>query len=99
VEVVGDLAEGLRGGWLGCRSARAAGPCGRPPHRLRRGVGAALSGARLGCIGLPAKAPVSEARLSGRLHTRGRDRAAIAHHYDLSNDFYRLLLDPTMAYS
>lgn len=29
--------------------------------------------------------PVAEARLSGRLHTRRRDRAAIAHHYDLSN--------------
>ena len=30
---------------------------------------------------------------------KGRDRAAIAHHYDLSNDFYQLLLDPRMAYS
>jgi cyclopropane fatty-acyl-phospholipid synthase-like methyltransferase len=28
-----------------------------------------------------------------------RDRAAIAHHYDLSNDFYQLLLDDHMAYS
>lgn len=28
-----------------------------------------------------------------------RDRAAISHHYDLSNDFYALLLDPRMAYS
>lgn len=37
--------------------------------------------------------------MSGRLHTRRRDRAAIAHHYDLSNDFYRLLLDDHMAYS
>ena len=33
------------------------------------------------------------------MHTRLRDRAAIAHHYDLSNDFYQLLLDDTMAYS
>ncbi len=29
----------------------------------------------------------------------GRDRDAIAHHYDLSNDFYSLILDPHMAYS
>ena len=43
--------------------------------------------------------PASEARLDGRLHTRRRDRAAIAHHYDLSNDFYAFLLDPQMAYS
>ena len=28
-----------------------------------------------------------------------RDRAAISHHYDLSNDFYELLLDEHMAYS
>jgi len=33
------------------------------------------------------------------LHTRTRDRAAISHHYDLSNDFYQLLLDDHMAYS
>jgi cyclopropane-fatty-acyl-phospholipid synthase len=33
------------------------------------------------------------------VHTRGRDRAAIAHHYDLSNDFYAMLLDESMAYS
>ncbi len=32
-------------------------------------------------------------------HNRSRDAAAIAHHYDLSNRFYRLVLGPTMAYS
>lgn len=37
--------------------------------------------------------------MSGGLHTRRRDRAAIAHHYDVGNDFYALLLDPSMAYS
>ena len=42
---------------------------------------------------------MAEARLTGRLHTRGRDKAAIAHHYDLSNEFYELLLDEHMAYS
>ena len=35
----------------------------------------------------------------GRLHSRARDRAVIAHHYDLSNDFYELILDEHMAYS
>jgi len=60
---------------------------------------AALHALRLGALGLPPKAPASEARLSGRLHTPRRDRAVIAHHYDLSNDFYRLLLDEHMAYS
>ncbi len=32
-------------------------------------------------------------------HTRGRDRAAISYHYDVSNAFYALFLDPAMVYS
>ncbi|WP_330456230.1 cyclopropane-fatty-acyl-phospholipid synthase family protein [Streptomyces sp. NBC_00820] len=47
----------------------------------------------------PRLAPAAQARLRGGLHTKARDRAAISHHYDLSNAFYRLLLDDTMAYS
>jgi cyclopropane-fatty-acyl-phospholipid synthase len=43
--------------------------------------------------------PPEEARLSGGLHSRARDRAAISHHYDVSNDFYRLVLGPSMVYS
>ena len=34
-----------------------------------------------------------------RKHTKGRDSAAIAHHYDVSNEFYRWVLGPTMAYT
>jgi cyclopropane-fatty-acyl-phospholipid synthase len=43
--------------------------------------------------------PPEEARLRGRRHTRERDAAAIAHHYDVSNDFYRIVLGPAMTYS
>jgi cyclopropane-fatty-acyl-phospholipid synthase len=32
-------------------------------------------------------------------HDRGRDARAIEHHYDVSNDFYRLWLDEAMVYS
>lgn len=39
------------------------------------------------------------ARLAGRVHTRERDAAAIRHHYDVGNDFYRLVLDDEMVYS
>ena len=39
------------------------------------------------------------ARTCSHRGTRRRDRAAIAHHYDLSNAFYSFLLDPQMAYS
>jgi len=37
-------------------------------------------------------------RLAGR-HSRTRDRQAIAFHYDVSDDFYRLWLDERMVYS
>src|SRR6478672_11804894 len=53
----------------------------------------------LGVLGPPPPAPDSQAVLRGRLHSRGRDRQAIHHHYDLSNEFYALILDPHMAYS
>ncbi|MDQ2622542.1 MAG: cyclopropane-fatty-acyl-phospholipid synthase family protein [Actinomycetota bacterium] len=47
----------------------------------------------------PPKPPESEATVGGRLHSLRRDRQAISHHYDVSNDFYRLVLGPTMVYS
>lgn len=54
----------------------------------------------LGTAGLrPLPAPPEEARLRGRRHSRTRDAAAIAHHYDVSNAFYRLVLGPSMTYS
>ena len=43
--------------------------------------------------------PKEEARLHGRRHSPERDAAAIAHHYDVSNDFYRIVLGPSMTYS
>jgi cyclopropane-fatty-acyl-phospholipid synthase len=92
IDVDGDIADGFRRAWP--MSAKR-----RTSISLRDKAGAGLTAARIGAVGLPPKPPVSEARLAGRLHTRGRDRAAIAHHYDLSNDFYKLLLDEHMAYS
>lgn len=43
--------------------------------------------------------PPEEHRGSGRLHTRRRDAAAISHHYDISNAFYRMVLGPSLTYS
>ncbi len=37
--------------------------------------------------------------VSALTHDRKRDAQAIAHHYDVSNDFYALWLDPAMVYS
>jgi cyclopropane-fatty-acyl-phospholipid synthase len=62
-------------------------------------VNALRTAAGLGVLGLPARLPASQARVKGRLHSAIRDRRAISHHYDLSNEFYSLVLDPSMAYS
>ncbi len=40
-----------------------------------------------------------EARLHGRRHSRARDAAAISHHYDVSNEFYEIVLGLSMTYS
>jgi cyclopropane-fatty-acyl-phospholipid synthase len=45
------------------------------------------------------RAAQGEVRLAGRRHSRSRDAAAIAHHYDVSNAFYRLVLGPSMTYT
>jgi cyclopropane-fatty-acyl-phospholipid synthase len=43
--------------------------------------------------------PPEEAQVGGRLHSRRRDSAAVTHHYDVSNRFYRLVLGPSLTYS
>ncbi|RSS73405.1 cyclopropane-fatty-acyl-phospholipid synthase family protein [Streptomyces sp. WAC06614] len=50
---------------------------------------------------LPAPPPPPEeaVRRGGPVHSRGRDREAVSHHYDVGNDFYALVLGPSMVYS
>jgi len=50
---------------------------------------------------LLARAPVPsiEAAPRGRRHSLARDRVAVRHHYEVSNEFYRLLLGPSLTYS
>lgn len=90
VDVEGDVTEALS-------RLLAQGRQARP------GAGSMLRAAalalRLGAVGPRPAAPLAPVRLSGQRHTRTRDQAVIAYHYDLSNEFYQLLLDPTMAYS
>jgi cyclopropane-fatty-acyl-phospholipid synthase len=47
----------------------------------------------------PPPRPPQEVRLRGRRHSKARDQAAIAHHYDVSNLFYGWVLGPSMAYT
>ncbi|KOG35335.1 class I SAM-dependent methyltransferase [Streptomyces resistomycificus] len=49
---------------------------------------------------LPPAPPREEIRRPRRhLHTRRTDRRAISHHYDVGNDFYEIVLGPSMVYS
>jgi cyclopropane-fatty-acyl-phospholipid synthase len=73
------------------------------PEELRIGVRSLAhglrAGIRLGVVGRPLPRPPEEARLRGGRHSKKRDAAAIAHHYDVGNDFYRLFLGESMTYS
>ncbi len=92
LEVHGDLETGLSRVLGALRGARR-----RPsPALVARGVKLMAS---LGGLGRPLPAPRSEARTRGRLHSLRRDAEVISHHYDLSNEFYSLLLDGSLAYS
>jgi cyclopropane-fatty-acyl-phospholipid synthase len=87
VDLDGDLTDGLRG--LLSHTGLARTPV----------IAAVLAAARLKAIGLPPPPPASELRYRGRRHSKARDRAVIAGHYDLPAAFYRLILDEHMAYS
>ena len=45
------------------------------------------------------KPPTLERALKGSRHSKRRDAEAIQHHYDVSNNFYRWILGPSMAYT
>jgi cyclopropane-fatty-acyl-phospholipid synthase len=95
LDVEGDLTQALRLAWRAGQERQLDGVKAGPA-----GYAAAVRQlASLGVLGLPPRAPAAQARVSGRLHSRARDRAVIAHHYDLTAAFYRLILDPQMAYS
>ncbi|MCC0097826.1 cyclopropane-fatty-acyl-phospholipid synthase family protein [Streptomyces flavotricini] len=50
----------------------------------------------------PAPAPPPEeaaGRRGGPIHSKGRDKQAISHHYDVGNEFYERVLGPSMVYS
>src|SRR5258708_30404040 len=55
--------------------------------RPREWAHALSSTARLGVLGPPLPPPPEEARLEGGVHTLRRDRRAVSHHYDVSNEF------------
>ena len=60
---------------------------------------------RLGAVGPRPPLPPEEVRQSRRRRGRGvkhspeRDAGSVRHHYDVGNDFYRLVLGPSLVYS
>jgi cyclopropane-fatty-acyl-phospholipid synthase len=93
-DVVATLAALTAAGWSATTGSGAA-------PTLRQRASLVGSAARLGALGPPPPRPPEEVRRvrSRRRHTRARDAAAISHHYDVGNDFYRLVLGPSLVYS
>ena len=71
------------------------------PSPLERRAQGRLALAALRASGLvrPPAVPKAELRPRGRRHSIERDARAVRHHYDLSNDFFRLMLGDSMTYS
>ena len=67
-----------------------------PPKALPTLVSAARS---LGAIGKPPPPPPEEARPHGLRHSISRDKRVVSHHYNVGNDFYQVVLGPSMTYS
>jgi cyclopropane-fatty-acyl-phospholipid synthase len=91
LDVDGDLFEAL---------TRTAALIWRAPDLTGlpiRAVAAELL--RLGILGTQPTPPPEEMAMAGTRHSRRRDQQAISHHYDVGNDFYRIVLGDSMVYS
>ncbi|MEU9857973.1 cyclopropane-fatty-acyl-phospholipid synthase family protein [Streptomyces sp. NPDC047974] len=100
IDVEGDLYEAVDrlSGLIWERGEETRGllSAARDP-RMRAAAGALL---RLAGPLPPPKPPAEEAKgRGGGRHSRRSDRQAISHHYDVGNDFYALVLGPSMVYS
>ena len=96
--VAGDIDVGLDEDIVA--AVAALRPAGAQLRMGPRQVTAAFRAAvRAGAIGRPLRSPPEEARPRGARHTRSRDAEVVSHHYDVGNDFYRIVLGPTLTYS
>jgi cyclopropane-fatty-acyl-phospholipid synthase len=59
----------------------------------------AAAAVRAGALRSVPRVPASELRPRGRRHSRDRDQRAVRHHYDVSNEFFALMLGESMTYS
>jgi cyclopropane-fatty-acyl-phospholipid synthase len=73
----------------------------RPPARVLANIVRSVGSSHLAPIAPPPQEVLPRWRriAEGLRHNKARDAEAIRHHYDVSNSFYELVLDPSMAYS
>jgi cyclopropane-fatty-acyl-phospholipid synthase len=70
-----------------------------PPLELTERARIAAAAVRAGALRSVPHVPDAELRPRGRRHSVARDRRAVRHHYDVSNDFFALFLGESMTYS
>jgi cyclopropane-fatty-acyl-phospholipid synthase len=70
-----------------------------PPLDRRAQARLALGAVRASGLIRPPAVPKAELRPRGRRHTIERGVRAVRHHYDVSNDFFKLMLGESMTYS
>lgn len=96
LEVDGDLSDALARVWEIARQRQL-----RPRRAVPivvASLAAVRAGARWRTLARP-PVPRSQVRVRGRLHSRRRDQDVVRSHYDLSNEFYSLVLDEQLVYS
>jgi cyclopropane-fatty-acyl-phospholipid synthase len=70
-----------------------------PPIDAATKARLAAAAVRAGALKQLPKLPAVELRPQGRRHSIARDKRAVTHHYDVSNDFFELFLGPSLTYS
>jgi cyclopropane-fatty-acyl-phospholipid synthase len=70
-----------------------------PPIDNRAKANIALAALKAGALRRVPKVPAMELRPKGKRHSILRDKRAVTHHYNLSNEYFSLFLDESMTYS
>jgi cyclopropane-fatty-acyl-phospholipid synthase len=95
--VVGDID--VEGSMVDVLRALQVGADGETTALLRSAPELVRATRGVGGLGARPKPPVEELVPHGIRHSLKRDRTAVGHHYDVGNEFYELVLGPSMTYS
>jgi cyclopropane-fatty-acyl-phospholipid synthase len=98
IDIEGDVFDTFAA--LGSAGSLAESDAGARPT-ARRWATLLRHAVALGAVGPSPVPPPEEFRATrrGRRHDVARDAEAVSHHYDVGNEFYALVLGPTMVYS